>query len=393
MTRAYPASPPGADDRTRGRCAGNFGTIAERTVHHAQGAWWNRQDNRCNRAGPRTCGPQFDGQVRFLDFGMVKDAALVAGTIAGRWGSWCTMLIRPTASSVFCGTGACCWSSTVASMWSRPSPGWRSASTSRRLGSASSSTSRKSLLVEGEQIFELGPLRGATAGCRAERKRDAGYPAARLFTERAAAAGHRAEITDEDAEVLVEICGKLDGIALAIELAAVRVGTHGLREMVTLLDGRLKLEWRGRRTAPPRQQTLGATLDWSYGLISESERVVLRRLAIFAAPFTLQGATMVAGEEDDPAERIVDIVGATRRQVADRGTAGRRVTRYRLLDTTRAYATQKLAESGEATRASRAGMPDMSSTRWETTAADSSSGDQASRSRARRCCSPTPVPR
>ena len=107
--------------------------------------------------------------------------------------------------------------------------------------------------------------------------------------ERAAAAGHRADITDDDADVLAEICGKLDGIALAIELAAVRVGVHGLREIAALLDGRLKLEWRGRRTAPPRHQTLGATLDWSYGLIEESERIVLRRLAVFAGPFTLAG--------------------------------------------------------------------------------------------------------
>ena len=111
---------------------------------------------------------------------------------------------------------------------------------------------------------------------------------------------------DDDADVLAEICNKLDGIALAIELAAVRVGAHGLREIVTLLDGRLKLEWRGRRTAPPRQQTLGATLDWSYGLIGESERTALRRLAVFAGPFTLQGATAVAGEDGDQADRIVE---------------------------------------------------------------------------------------
>ena len=105
---------------------------------------------------------------------------------------------------------------------------------------------------------------------------------------------------------LAEICGKLDGIALAIELAAVRVGVYGLREVAALLDGRLKLEWRGRRTAPPRHQTLGATLDWSYGLIGESERTVLRRLAVFAGPFTLQGAIAVAGDERAPADRVVD---------------------------------------------------------------------------------------
>ena len=121
-----------------------------------------------------------------------------------------------------------------------------------------------------------------------------------------------------------------------------RVGTHGLREMVTLLDGRLKLEWRGRRTAPPRQQTLGATLDWSYGLISESERIVLRRLAIFAAPFTLQGATMVAGEEEiRPSALWMSLEQLVAKSLVAVRPDGA-VTRYRLLDTTRAYATQKL---------------------------------------------------
>ena len=115
------------------------------------------------------------------------------------------------------------------------------------------------------------------------------YPAAQLFIDRAAAAGHRGDITDEDAEVLAEICGKLDGIALAIELAAVRVGVYGLREMAALLDSRLKLEWRGRRTAPPRQQTLGATLDWSFGLIGESERISASATRHLRRPLHAQG--------------------------------------------------------------------------------------------------------
>ena len=173
------------------------------------------------------------------------------------------------------------------------------------------------------------------------------YPAARLFAERASAAGHRGGITEDDADILVEICGKLDGIALAIELAAVRVGTHGLREVATLLDGRLKLEWRGRRTAPPRHQTLGATLDWSYSLISEDERAVLRRLAIFAGPFTLEGAIAVAAEQDAPTDRVVDmleqLVAKSLVSVRPEG----RSTRYRLLDATRAYALQKLSDNEE----------------------------------------------
>jgi predicted ATPase/DNA-binding winged helix-turn-helix (wHTH) protein len=325
---------------------------------------------------------QFDGQVRFLDFSMVKDAALVAGTIAWALGlvvhhsdptdnivgylrNRRLLLVLDSCEHVV---------EVIAGMAERIHQ--------EAPGVSILVTSRESLLVEGEQIFELGPLEGPPQGAGLGASEMLAYPAARLFTERAAAAGHRAEITDEDAEVLAEICSKLDGIALAIELAAVRVGTHGLREMVTLLDGRLKLEWRGRRTAPPRHQTLGATLDWSYGLISESERIVLRRLAIFAAPFTLHGVTMVAGEEGDPAERIVEsleqLVAKSLISVRPDGA----VTRYRLLDTTRAYATEKLADSGEATSIARRHARYVQHA-LETTAADAGGGDQAWRSRVR----------
>ncbi|MGL4559860.1 MAG: ATP-binding protein, partial [Afipia sp.] len=324
---------------------------------------------------------QFDGQVRFLDFSMVRDAALVAGTIA-----WALGLVvhhsDPTDSIV----GYLRNRRLLLVLDSCEHVVEVIAGIAERIhqqapGVSVLVTSRESLLVEGEQIFELGALEGPPQGAGLSAVEMLAYPAARLFTERAAAAGHRSEIADEDAEVLAEICSKLDGIALAIELAAVRVGTHGLREMVTLLDGRLKLEWRGRRTAPPRQQTLGATLDWSYGLISESERIALRRLAIFAAPFTLQGATMVAGE-DDRAERIVDSLEqlVAKSLIAVRPDGA--VTRYRLLDTTRAYAAQKLADSGEATSIARRHAHYVQHA-LEMTAADAGDGDQASRSRAR----------
>ena len=215
-------------------------------------------------------------------------------------------------------------------------------------------TSRESLLVEGEQIFELVPLQGPPQGAGLSASQMLTYPAARLFMERAAAAGHRADIADEDADVLAEICSKLDGIALAIELAAVRVGAHGLREMATLLDGRLKLEWRGRRTAPPRQQTLGATLDWSYGLIereradrSSSSRHLRRSLhACRARP---RSRARRASRPSALWMRLEQLVAKSLVSVRPDGA----VTRYRLLDTTKAYATQKLADSGEATGIAR----------------------------------------
>jgi predicted ATPase/DNA-binding winged helix-turn-helix (wHTH) protein len=324
----------------------------------------------------------FDGQVRFLDLGTLKDAALVTSTVASALG----LVVHhadPTDSIInflrdrrlLLVLDSCEHVIEVAARLAESI--YQAAS-----GVSILATSRESLLVEGEQIFELVPLPGPPQGGGLSASQVLTYPAARLFAERAAAAGHRAVLTDEDAEVLAEICGKLDGIALAIELAAVRAGAHGLREIATLLDGRLKLEWRGRRTAPPRQQTLGATLDWSYGLIDARERGALRRLAVFAGPFTLEGAAAVAGEEDEEVDRIVD----TLEQLVAKSLVAARPegpsTRYRLLDTTRAYAMQKLAEDGEAKRIARRHVRYVQHA-LEATMAESSGGDQVSRSRQR----------
>ena len=121
------------------------------------------------------------------------------------------------------------------------------------------------------------------------------FPATQLFLERAAASGARLDLSDADAAIVASICRKLDGVALAIELAAGRVEAYGLPQTAALLDQRLTLLWPGQRTAPPRQKTLQATLDWSYGLLSELERSVLRRLAVFVGPFTHRGS---AGSRD-----------------------------------------------------------------------------------------------
>jgi predicted ATPase/DNA-binding winged helix-turn-helix (wHTH) protein len=290
----------------------------------------------------------FEGQVHFLEFGPLKDAALVASTVAAALGLVVhhddpsgsivnflrgrrLLLILDSCEHVIDEVAR------LAESIYRDAP-----------GVAILATSRESLLVEGEQIFELVPLPGPPQGTRLSAGEVLDYPAARLFVDRAAAAGHRGDITDEDAEILAEICGKLDGIALAIELAAVRVGVYGLREMAALLDSRLKLEWRGRRTAPPRQQTLGATLDWSFGLIGESERTTFRRLAVFAGPFTLKGAIAVAAEEGAPGDRVVEALEQLVAKSLVSAQPDGASRRYRLLDATRAYAMQKLAGGGEA---------------------------------------------
>jgi predicted ATPase len=173
------------------------------------------------------------------------------------------------------------------------------------------------------------------------------YPAARLFVERISARGGDFSLSDDEAPIVAEICRKLDGIALAIELAAGRAVNFGLRNTVAKLGSRLDLLKFGRRTANPRHQTLKATLDWSHDLLSEVERVVLRRVAIFIGPFTLEAA-LAAGEKggidqseiEDAVENLINksLIVARR---------GQRGMLYRLLDTTRSYALEKLGLSGE----------------------------------------------
>jgi predicted ATPase/DNA-binding winged helix-turn-helix (wHTH) protein len=199
-------------------------------------------------------------------------------------------------------------------------------------------TSRETLQVEGEQIYRLEPLACPPddPGLSADVART--FPAMQLFVQRAMASGARLDLNDSDAAIVVNICRKLDGVALAIELAARRVEAYGLRQTAALLDQRLAHLWVGSRTAPPRQKTLQATLDWSYGLLSETERLVLRRLAIFVGHFTLDAVLAVTVGEtlDQPMvfEAIDSLV--TKSMVSTRPIGA--MMRYRLLDTTRAYA-------------------------------------------------------
>ena len=214
-------------------------------------------------------------------------------------------------------------------------------------------TSREALRVEGEHVHLLYSL-----DCPPE---DAGltavealrYPAAQLFMERAAASGYGAAPSDIDAPIVARCCRRLDGVALAIELAASRVGSLGIRGTAELLDKRFSLLWQGRRTALPRHETLNAMLDWSYSLLSEREKVVLCRLSVFIGDFTLQAAGSVASETEVDEAEIIDTVASLVAKSLISTTAINESTYYRLLDTTRAYAATKLAERGEADRIAR----------------------------------------
>lgn len=208
-------------------------------------------------------------------------------------------------------------------------------------------TSRELLNVEGEHVFALEPLETPAAEV-VTAARALEYPSVQLFLERAGATSGSISLSDEDAPVVAEICRRLDGIALAVELAAGRVSVFGIRGTAELLEKQLALLWRGRRTALPRHQTLNATLDWSYNLLSHEEKVVLQRLSIFVGDFPLAGVLAIVDEVDGASNEAIEVVASlvAKSLVAMRITDGQ--PRYRLLEMVRAYAAQRLADSGEA---------------------------------------------
>jgi predicted ATPase/DNA-binding winged helix-turn-helix (wHTH) protein len=208
-------------------------------------------------------------------------------------------------------------------------------------------TSREPLQVEGEQVYRIHPLAFPADDESLTATQALAFPAVRLFVERAAEHGSGFELNDADAPIVGKVCRRLDGIALALELAAGRVGVHGVEGIASLLDGPCRLLWQGRRTASPRHQTLSAMLDWSYILLPESERMIFRRLSVFVGAFSLEAAQfVVAGdilEREQVAEAIAGLV--TKSLVAVE--TNRSGTLYRLLDTTRAYVLAKMIDSGE----------------------------------------------
>jgi predicted ATPase/DNA-binding winged helix-turn-helix (wHTH) protein len=207
-------------------------------------------------------------------------------------------------------------------------------------------TSREPLRAEGECLYRVPPLAVPTEGSQ-DAEDPLRYGAVRLFVARARAAEPHFSADEPAVAAITAICRHLDGIPLAIELAAARTTALGVEELAARLDDCFDLLTGGRRTALPRHQTLRATLDWSYELLSEPERVVLRRLAIFAGGFTLQAASTVAATDEIASADIVDCAAnlvAKSLLAADLGGA---TGWYRLLETTRAYALEKLTQSGE----------------------------------------------
>jgi predicted ATPase len=207
-------------------------------------------------------------------------------------------------------------------------------------------TSREALAVPGEQVWPLRSLElpDPAGGVDAAAASGSG----RLFCERAVGARPDFALSEANVTAVVEVCRRLDGIPLAIELAAARVAALTPAEIAGLLDERFRLLTGGRRTAVERHQTLRATVDWSYGLLSETERVVFDRLAVFAGGFTLAAATAVVSGAGVEAWDVVDALSglAAKSMVVAEPSAGEH-TRYQLLETLRQYGRERLDQHGD----------------------------------------------
>jgi predicted ATPase/DNA-binding winged helix-turn-helix (wHTH) protein len=210
-------------------------------------------------------------------------------------------------------------------------------------------TSREPLRAEGECVHRLPPLAlpGPHEDGAAQFAALAASPAVQLFVERAANGMDGFRLTHDNAECVADICRRLDGIPLAIELAAGRAEFFGVQGLAARLEDCFAVLTRGRRTALPRHQTLRATLDWSYDMLPPLEQAILRRFAVFRAPFGLDCAIdVVRCEQADHGFVTDSIANLAAKSLLSVDSSGRE-TVYRLLGTTRAYALDKLCASGE----------------------------------------------
>ena len=206
-------------------------------------------------------------------------------------------------------------------------------------------TSRAPIGLAGEQVFEVLPLQIPDPHAPLSSEALAHIESTRLFVDRATAIHPQFELNAANAPVVAHICRQLDGIPLALELAAARTRALPIEDLAHRLDERFRVLTGGDRAAPPRQQTLRATLDWSYNLLSTPERLLLNRLAVFAGGWTLSAAEAVCTDAQLLPTDILDALAHLIDQslvVLDRGAA-----RYRMLETIRQYAREELQSSGE----------------------------------------------
>ena len=210
-------------------------------------------------------------------------------------------------------------------------------------------TSREPLRAKGESVLRLDPLEFPTTATALTAERALRFPAIQLFAERAATSLNDFELHDTDVAAVVDICRRLDGLPLAIELAAARINLLGVRGLAARLSDGLGLLTRGYRTAVPRHHSLRATLAWGYEILSPMEQIALRRLALFTTPFDLASATeMVIDDVIDDADVLDILANLTAKSFLKADAAGEQIL-YRHFETSRAFALEKLACSQDIT--------------------------------------------
>jgi predicted ATPase len=208
-------------------------------------------------------------------------------------------------------------------------------------------TSREPLRVPGEVVFRVPSLAIPDPEGVFDPEELLRYEAVRLFVERATAVAPSFALEPETVPAVGRICHRLDGLPLALELAAARIDALSPEALAARLDDRFRLLRVGSRAAPTRQQTLEATLDWSHDLLTHAEQVLLRRLAVFAGGFELEAVEEVCADESVERARAADLLARLVEKSLVTGEQRGASRRYRLLETIRAYAAERLGEAGE----------------------------------------------
>ncbi len=287
----------------------------------------------------RSIYPRFEGDVRLVELVSLSDSGLVPSAVAGGLG---LTLVGDeiSAESVARAVGAQIILLVLDNCEHVIDAAAKLAETVVRMCSRTTilATSREFLNIEGEYVYRVPPLDVPPEG------EDSGNilasSAVQLFIATTRALRSDLSPDGENLPAIGAICRRLDGIPLAIDLAATRVATLGLQQVAAGLDDRLGLLTIGRRTAQPKHRTLRATLDWSYELLPEAERLVMRRLAVFAGDFTAEAASrVVAGGEIAASDAVGSLANLVAKSLVS-FDAGSVIGRYRLHETTRVYALE-----------------------------------------------------
>lgn len=297
-------------------------------------------------ATARSLDPAYRDGSRFIDLAPVSDGRLVAGTLASALGlpvaadplpvvsaflkTKRMLLVLDNCEQVIDAAAA------LVEQLQQAAPGIDILA-----------TSREPLRAENEWVHRLEGLAAPPPEMALTLAAALAFPAAGLFIARARASQNTLSLTDGDADAIGEICRRLDGVPLAIELAAARVALFGAAGLAARLDDRFAILTKGRRTALPRQQTLKATLDWSYDLLTPEEQAALNDLSIFRGRFSIDEAAALARLRGQPEAEILELLDslvAKSLLVVERRGA---LTLYRMLEITREYAAARLDVSGD----------------------------------------------